>query len=179
MHKFKFKKYYFISDYNINLISNLDKFTNIIYRNYDKKINIKKVSILRNYCQKKGNKIFLANDVKLAIKLGFNGVYLPSFNKSFKHLSFTYKKNFSIIGSAHSQKEICIKKKQHAKIIFLSSLFKENKNYLGLNRFKLITNSNNLKFIALGGLSDQNLKKLKLINVIGYAGISIFKKKGP
>ena len=179
MHKFNFKKYYFISDYNINLISNLDKFTNIIYRNYDQKINIKKISILRNYCQKRGNKIFLANNVKLAIKLGFNGAYLPSFNKSYKHLSFKFKKKFLIIGSAHSQKEIEIKKKQCAEIIFLSSLFKNNKNYLGLNRFKLITRSNNLKFVALGGLNNQNLKKLNLVNVIGYAGITIFKKKGP
>jgi len=55
MHKFNFKKYYFISDYNINLISNIDKFTNIIYRNYDQKIDIKKILILRDYCQKKGN----------------------------------------------------------------------------------------------------------------------------
>ena len=179
MHKFNFKKYYFISDYNINLISNIDKFTNIIYRNYDQKINIKKILILKNFCQKKGNKIFLANDVKLAIKLGFNGVYLPSFNKSYKHLSFKYKKKFLIIGSAHSQKEIEIKKRQCAKIIFLSSLFKINKNYLGLNKFKLITNRNNLKFVALGGLNYENLKKLKLVNVVGYAGISIFKKKGP
>tara|TARA_B100000524_G_scaffold261466_1_gene142389 strand:+ start:159 stop:698 length:540 start_codon:yes stop_codon:yes gene_type:complete len=179
MHKFNLKKYYFISDYNINLISNIDKFTNIIYRNYDEKINIEKILILRNFCQKRGNRIFLANDVKLAIKLGFNGVYLPSFNKSYKHLSFNYKKKFLIIGSAHSQKEIKIKKKQCAQIIFLSSLFKNNKNYLGLNKFKLITNINNLKFVALGGLNKQNLKKLQLINVIGYAGISIFKKKGP
>ncbi len=179
MHKFNFKKYYFISDYNINLISNLDKFTNIIYRNYDQKIDIKKILILRNYCRRKGNKIFLANDVKLAIKLGFNGVYLPSFNKSYNHLSFKYNKKFLIIGSAHSQKEIEVKKKQCVKIIFLSSLFKDNKNYLGLNKFKLITRSNDLKFIALGGLSNKNLKKLNLVNVIGYAGITIFKKKGP
>jgi len=179
MHKFNFKKYYFISDYDINLISNLDKFTNIIYRNYNQKIDIKKILNLKNYCKKKGNKIFLANNVKLALKLGFNGVYLPSFNKSYKHLSFKYKKNFLIIGSAHSQKEIEIKRRQCAKVIFLSSLFKNNKNYLGLNKFKLITKSNNLKFVALGGLNSQNLKKLNLVNVIGYAGITIFKKKGP
>ena len=179
MHKFNLKKYYFIRDYNINLISNIDKYTNIIFRNYDEKLNIKKILILRNYCKKRGNKIFLANDVKLAIKLGLNGAYLPSFNKRFNHLSFKYKKKFLILGSAHSQKEIEIKKKQGVNIVFLSSLFKKNKNYLGINRFRLITNSNDLEFIALGGLNNQNVKKLKIINVTGYAGISIFKKKGP
>ena len=113
------------------------------------------------------------------MKLGFNGVYLPSFNKNYKHLSFNYKKKFLIIGSAHSQKEIEIKKRQCVKIIFLSSIFKKNKNYLGLNKFKLLTNKNSLKFVALGGLNKQNLKKLNLTNVIGYAGITFFKKKGP
>ena len=62
------------------------------------------------------------------MKLNLDGVYIPSFNKDKKHLSFSYKKNFLIIGSAHNNNEIKIKESQKVKILFLSSLFKRNKN---------------------------------------------------
>ena len=81
------------------------------------------------------------------------------------------------MGSAHSNKEIKLKEKQGANIIFLSSIFKENKNYLGINKFKLLSNLTNKKVIALGGISKKNLKKLKLIDSFGFAGISYFQKK--
>ena len=38
--------------------------------------------------------------------LNLDGVYIPSFNKSTKHLSFSFKKKFSLIGSAHNIREI-------------------------------------------------------------------------
>ena len=87
------------------------------------------------------------------------------------------KKKFSIIGSAHNIKEIKIKETQLVNKIFLSSLFKKNKNYLGVNKFKLLTKSTKMKIVALGGISVKNLKKLKLINCFGFAGISFFEQK--
>ena len=62
---------------------------------------------------------------------------------------------------------------------FLSSLFKKNKNYLGIYRFKFFENFVKNKLIALGGISQNNIKKLSLLNILGFAGISFFKKKGP
>ncbi len=179
MHKFKFHKYYFISEYDTNLINNQNKNVKIIYRNYDKKVDLKKILLLKNYCKKKGNKFFISNNIKLALKLNLDGAYLPSFNKNYNHLSYKFKKNFILIGSAHSIKEIKIKEKQGISSIFISSIFKKNPNYLGLNRFKLLQNSTKSEVIALGGINNKNLKLLNLTNVIGYSGISIFKKKGP
>ena len=83
-------------------------------------------------------------------------------------------KNFLLIGSAHDYKEIKIKEKQGVDIIFLSSIFKKNKNYLGINKFKLLSKLTNKKIIALGGISNLNLKKLKLLKCYGFAGISYF-----
>ena len=179
MHKFNLQKYYFISEYDTNLINVQDKKTNIIYRNYTQKIDIQKILKLKKFCKKKGYKFFLSNNVKLAMNLNLNGVYLPSFNKSCQHLFYNYKKGFEIIGSAHSFKEIKIKEMQRVNKIFLSSLFKDNENYLGLNKFKLLSKFTKKKIIALGGMSGQNIKKLNLTDVTGYSGISIFKKKGP
>ena len=138
------------------------------------------LSDLKKFCKIKKRKFFLSNDIKLALKLKLDGAYIPSFNKDTKHLSFSFSKNFLIIGSAHNIKELKIKEKQLVKIIFLSSIFKKNKNYLGINRFKLLSKLTKIKVIALGGISVKNLKKLKLINYFGFAGISFFEqKKGP
>ena len=103
-----------------------------------------------------------------------DGAYIPSFNKSTSHLAFSLKKEFSIIGSAHNIKEIRIKEIQNVDKIFISSLFKKNKNYLGINKFKLISDYTKKRVVVLGGISKNNLKKLKLINVCGFAGISYF-----
>ena len=110
----------------------------------------------------------------MAIILNLDGVYIPSFNKDFKHLSYSYKKKFITIGSAHNLKEIKIKEQQNVQAIFLSSVFKKNKNYLGINRFKLLSFLTQKKIVALGGISKNNLEKLNLINCFGFAGISFF-----
>ena len=45
---------------------------------------------------------------------------------------------------------------------------------------KLISNLTNKKVVALGGISEKNKKKLKLLNNEEFAGISYFEqKKGP
>ena len=116
----------------------------------------------------------MSNDVKLANKLKLDGAYIPSFNKSLNHLSYRFNKKFKIVGSAHNLKEINIKNSQNVEQIFVSSLFKKNKNYLGINKFKLITNLTKKEIIVLGGISNKNLNKLKLINCVGFAGISYF-----
>tara|TARA_B100000242_G_scaffold37010_1_gene22019 strand:+ start:523 stop:1068 length:546 start_codon:yes stop_codon:yes gene_type:complete len=180
MHKINYEKYYFISEYDTNLIKQQDKKTNIIFRNYKEKLNVPKITILRNFCRKKGYRFFLSNNVKLAIKLRLDGAYLPSFNKDFYHLAYNFKKKFIILGSVHSLKELNIKKFQAVKFFFLSSLFKKNNNYLGIYKFKFFENFAKKRLVALGGINQKNIKKLNLLNIHGYAGISFFsKKKGP
>jgi thiamine-phosphate pyrophosphorylase len=175
MHINYLRKYYFINNFETNNIDKLDKRTVVIYRNYNHKISdIKLILKIKKYCKKKKIKFLLANDVKLAIKLDLDGAYIPSFNKSKSHLTFSLKKKFNIIGSAHSIKEIRTKEVQNVNKIFISSLFKKNKNYLGINKFKLISNYTTKKVVALGGVSKNNLKKLKLLNVSEFAGISFF-----
>ena len=169
------RKYYFINKFETNNIDKLDKQTAVIYRNYNaKSLNKEIILRLKKYCQKKKIKFFLSNHIKLAMKLDLDGAYLPSFNKSTKHLSFSFKKKFSVIGSAHNIKEINIKEMQNVNKIFISSLFKKNKNYLGINKFKLMTNLTKKKVVALGGISKENINRLKLLNNPEFAGISYF-----
>ena len=129
---------------------------------------------IKNYCKKRKIKFYLSNNIKLAINLNLDGAYIPSFNKDYDHLSFSYKKSFKLIGSAHNLKEIRNKELQKVEKIFLSSLFKKNKNYLGINKFKLLSKLTKKKCIALGGISSKNINRLKLSNSVGFAGISFF-----
>ena len=95
-------------------------------------------------------------------------------------ISCLLKKNFMILGSAHNISEIRLKELQRVNAIFLSSIFKKNKNYLGINKFKSLSLLSDKPVIALGGISVNNVKKLTLTNCHGFAGISFFEqKKGP
>ena len=176
MHFKLLNKYYFINTFDTNNFKKQDRTTVIIYRNYTApKREIDKILKLKKFFKKKGNKFLLANDFKLALKLKLDGVYLPSFNNTFNHLSYTKMKNFDVIGSAHNLKEIRIKELQKARVIFISSLFKKNKNYLGLNRFKILKNYTKNEVVALGGISKKNTKKIQLLQIAGIAGISYFR----
>ena len=169
-------KYYFINNFDTNIIDKQDSKTVIIYRNYtSKKIDEILILKIKNYCKKKGIRFYLSNNIKLAIKLNLDGAYIPSFNKGFEHLSYSLKKNFIIIGSAHNIKELINKEKQNVEKIFLSSLFKKNKNFLGIYKFKLLRKNTKKNIVALGGITKKNQKKLKLIKQIDFAGISFFK----
>ena len=175
MHHYSHTKYYFINKFDTKNIDKVDSHTIVIFRNYMSK-NDDEYTLLKvkKYCKQKRIKFYLSNNIKLAIKLGLDGAYIPSFNDSFKHLNYSLKKNFKIIGSAHNLKQIKIKEIQKVQKIFLSSLFKKNKNYLGINKFKLLSKLTRKKIVALGGISKANLKKLGLLNTSDFAGISYF-----
>ena len=168
-------KYYFINKFDTINIDKQDKQTTIIYRNYSTKTTNQTLILkIKKYCKKKAIKFYLSNNIKMAIKLDLDGAYIPAFNKSLKHLAYSYKKNFKIVGSAHNLKEIRTKENQNVRKIFLSSLFKKNKNFLGINKFKLLSKLTKKNVVMLGGISSKNKKKLSLINGSGFAGISYF-----
>ena len=176
MHYYLNTKYYFINNFDTNNIDQQDKQTIIVYRNYNsKKIDQFRILKLKDYCKKRGLKFYLSNNIKLAIKLELDGAYIPSFNKQLNHLNYSFKKNFKIIGSAHNLKEIKIKELQKVDKIFLSSIFKKNKNYLGINKFRNLSTLTKKNVVILGGITKNNIKLLNLLRNIEFAGISYFK----
>ena len=180
MHNKFLNNYYFINKFDQSHIDKQDKKTILIYRNYTQNLDEKLIIRIKNYCKKRGNKFFLSKNIKLSIKLDLDGCYIPSFNNNKRHLSYSFKKKFTILGSCHNVYEMRTKELQNVGSIFLSSLFKKNKNHLGVYRFKLLSLLTKKPLIVLGGISNSNLKKLSLINCLGFAGISFFEqKKGP
>ena len=181
MQNFFPKVYCYINNYNLTELSKLSNNINLIYRNYNNQNNYETILKLRTFCKKEKRKLFISNNIKLALKLKLDGVYIPSFNKKINYSSIYNKpRKFKIIGSAHNIREINLKKTQGCDEIFLSSIFKvkKSKEFLGLLKFNLISNQFKGKLVALGGLNENNYKRLKSTKVIGFASISWAKKNG-
>jgi thiamine monophosphate synthase len=77
---------------------------------------------LDRICKSKAIKFYVANDIKLAILLNSDGIYLSSYNKRLKFLNYK-KSNFEIIGSAHNLKKFLTKINKDVASILLSKLF--------------------------------------------------------
>ena len=169
--------YYIISELNSKIKVNLKKNTNInvIFRSEQKDYNnntLKKIIKTNIY-----NKVFVANKNNICHIKGLSGIYLSAYNK--KILTSNYFMKNSIIGSAHSFKEIREKIKSKCSIIFISPILKTKTdkliNPIGIIRFLLI--SQHFKaatLIPLGGIRQPC--KLKNYGIKGFAGISYFDK---
>ena len=178
MHKKLPNIFIFIDQYNSEIFKNKNRNIGVIYRNYNDQNRENQLIEIAKACKKSRYQLFVSNDLKLAYKFKADGIYIPSFNKT-KKFSNLEKRNFKIIGSAHSQKEIHKKITQRCKAIFLSPIFyvKKTKGYLNIHKFNYLSHSNNINTFALGGISKKNIRKLKLIDTKGFGGISLFKKK--
>ena len=172
------KVFCFINNYKKSYIKRLPKNTAIIYRNYNKNINKAEITKIKTLCKKDNRKFFLANNIKIAIKLNLDGVYIPSFNKELKINYFTKKKNFKILGSAHNISEIRQKENQRVNCSFLSPVFitKKSNKFLGIHKFNNLANYTSKKIVCLGGIKKNNLKKIKLLNTYGFSSVSLFKQ---
>ena len=178
MHKKTPKIFIFIDQYNSKIFNNKKLNIGIVYRNYKDKNRENQLIKIARACNKYKYQLYVSNDIKLAYKYKADGIYIPSFNKTKKFLNLE-KKSMKILGSAHTQKEIHKKITQNCKTIFLSPLFriKKSKSFLDIHRFNYLARLNKINILALGGISKNNIRKLKLVSINGFGGINFFKKK--
>ena len=176
--------YYFIDQINERTISTISKFKNIslIYLNQnDSFLNLQDLINIKKYCKKNHIKFYISDNIRLAIKVGANGIYLTKNYTKMSH-NFTYKKGFMILGSVHNQLEY-YKKLLHqvnTQQIFFPS---NNKKYsinktLGIIKFKLITKDWKNPAIPLSGINQSNINKVYLVNKKEFAFRS-WKQKNP
>lgn len=177
MHKKIPNIFTFISSFKKEEILALDKKIGIIFRNYEKKMDKNMLFELKKFCKLNNRKVYLANNIKLAINLNYDGAYIPAFNGDLSVQKFNKKKEFILLGSAHNIYEIRTKESQGVNVIFLSPLFKTKKETSGLGvlKFNLLSKLSNKKIIALGGINKKNFNMLKITNTYGFSGISYFK----
>ena len=178
MHKYLPNLFIFLDQHNNQIFENNNTYIGIVYRNYNDPKRETELFKIAKACKKKRYQLFVSNDIKLAIKVRADGIYIPSFNRTKKYLNLE-KKNLSILGSAHNQKEICEKISQKCQAVFLSPTFyvKKSINFLNIYKFNYLSRSNTVNILALGGIAEHNVRKLRLLHIKGFGGIGIFKKK--
>ena len=178
MHKYLPNLFIFLNQYNSKIFENNNTNIGVVYRNYNDPKRETELIKIAKACKKKRYQLFVSNDIKLALKVRADGIYIPSFNKTKKFLNLE-KKNLTILGSAHNQKEIREKISQKCQAIFLSPIFYVEKsiNFLNVYKFNSLARSNKVNILALGGITEHNVCKLRSLNIKGFGGIKIFKKK--
>ena len=178
MHKNLPSSYVFLDHHDDLIFKNNSINIGIIYRNYGSEKRETELIKIAKACKRKRYKLFVSNDIKLALKARADGIYIPAFNKTKKFLNLE-NRNFIILGSAHNQKEIKEKIAQKCKAIFLSPVFymKKSKYFLDICKFNFLSYANKVNCLALGGINEHNICKLKLLHIKGFGGIGIFKKK--
>ena len=130
MHNLKI--YYFIDEFNREEIKKLNRKIVLIYRNYNRNYNLKLIKKIKYFCLKQNRKFYISNNLKLALNLSLDGLYIPSFNKLCNYKNLSSKKKFEIIGSAHNSIQIKNKEKQGCVSIFIAPIFKTKKKRLFL-----------------------------------------------
>ena len=77
MHTNDYRIFYFIDELNKDKISKLTKKTSVIYRNYKKNYNENEIKEIQKLCKSLKLKFYLANNIKLVLKLNLDGAYVP------------------------------------------------------------------------------------------------------
>jgi thiamine-phosphate pyrophosphorylase len=171
----KNKFYYFCKTLNDKIKKNILKFSNIslVFYNSSPKSSSQELNQISSFCKKHNIPFYIYNNYQLAVKIKAQGIYLDSHNRNFKHLSSN---KLKIIGSAHNQIEYYNKLKQGCDLIMLSPLFfniKYSKNkVIGPIKFNLITKHWRTTAGALGGLRQENIKRLVFLKSKNFGGIS-------
>jgi hypothetical protein len=171
-----FNSYYIISEFNskIELILKKNSKIHVIYRPKLNKYNdqiLKRIIKTNIY-----NKVYLANKKNTCPIHGLAGIYTSAFNK--KIVISTYFKGKSVVGSAHSIKEVIQKIKAKCNIIFLSPILKSKNNNIkpfGIIKYLLISKHfNKITLVPLGGIYNPSI--LKNYGIKNFASIKFFEK---
>lgn len=162
--------FYFIDQINKSTISTIFKFRNIslIYMSQNNSFsNIQDLIKIKEFSNKNNLKFYVTDNIRLAIKVKANGIYLTKNYNRMLH-NYNCKKDFLILGSVHNQLEYYRKSIQNCKKFFLSPIFYNRKysinKILGVIKFKIISKDWKDKAIPLSGINQRNIKQALLAN---------------
>ncbi len=123
-------------------------------------------------------KVLINSNIKLALKLGFDGIHLTS--NQFEDIKISKENSLFTIISCHTQDEVTMAKKLGTNGVTYSPIFyKENKGKpKGIESLKNIVDifqDNEFSILALGGIiSDNEITQIKSTKARGFASIRYF-----
>lgn len=177
---------------NLNqVLKNLPKNCNIIFRYYDK-TNIEKQQILKNIISSnliKRSSVFIGKNPYLAYDFRIKNIHFSDYdfnksNKSFFLESYKLKKiGCKISLSIHSLMSLKLARIMQPNFIFLSPIFPTsthnsayNIGFFNFIKYKKIaeTKFNIDNILPLGGINLQNLSRLNKVNIKGFGAIDFF-----
>lgn len=168
-----YHNYIFLNEINNEIklkIKKIKKLSIIYFEDNSTIFNEANCKIIRNFCRSIKAPFYIMNSIKKAVKYKANGTYILANNR---RLVINKYPKLKILGSVHNNLDYYFKVKQNCTIIMLSPLF-YNKKYsqykiLNTTKFRLITKDWKTTCCALGGISINNLKKIKLIKTTNIA----------
>jgi thiamine-phosphate pyrophosphorylase len=163
-----YKYYIFVNEFNKTIKKNLAKLSrpNLIlnFKISDQTSLILAKNIIK-FCKFYQIPFYIIDDIKIAKTLNANGIFISSNNRKIG-IPLCINTKFKLIGSAHNQLEYFFKLRQKCKTIMLSPIFYNNKysfnKILSPVKFNLISLNWKTDVCALGGISNSNIKKIKI-----------------
>lgn len=148
--------------------------TGVIFRHYrylDREDQAIKVAKL---CEAKGLPLFIGADPELAKTVSATGVHLPGWA-----LGKPFNGDLLITAAAHNEIELKKAEAAGANALLIGPVFPTKSHPeaggLGVDGFLDLAKKTKLPVYALGGMSEENYKKIPAIsNLAGFAGISGF-----
>ena len=129
-------------------------------------------------CQRRGLRLLIAGDPRLAAGCGAAGLHLAEWDHHQIHGWRRQHPEWLITAAAHGTKGLIRAARAGADAALLSPAFATashpDGSALGPWRFAALSHQSRLPVYALGGLSQGNLRRLKGSAAIGIAGIGLF-----
>ena len=76
-----------MDQYDNQIFKNNNTNIGVIYRNYNDPKRENELIKIAKACKKKRYQLYVSNDIKLAIKVRADGIYIPSFNRTKKFIN--------------------------------------------------------------------------------------------
>lgn len=159
-------------------VARLPRGAAVILRHYGAPNRVLLAHRLAQICRRRGLLLLVADDARLAVRVGAHGLHLPEFRVRTGRRRWTAwcRRDWLVTAAAHSPRALYLAARIGANAAILSPVFSTASHpdgaTIGARRFGLWVRRAPLPVYALGGLNPGRAMRLCHATVVGFAGIS-------
>jgi len=147
-----------------------------VYRAFGAKTAMSDGRSLIRIARRRGLTFFVGADVRLAARLGADGVHLPERGAGRRGRNLSLRSRFWLSAAAHNEPAVRRARAAGVEALVISPVFPSDSpsaaSPMGVLRFALLARLARLPAYALGGVNRQTIKQLKGTGAIGAAAVS-------